>query len=82
MGYSPEDRKTALSQINLGHPEIAKACGVERSLVSHVIAGRRWMGKGARQIMAFISLKLDKPILELFPESTRKKGQGKVKRAA
>jgi transcriptional regulator with XRE-family HTH domain len=76
MGFSRLDRKMALLKIGMNQRRIAEALGIDASLVSHVLAGRRWMGTDSRKIMNFISEKVGVPVAEFFPGSERRHGGG------
>ncbi len=75
MPWTRLDRKVALLRIGKSHTDIAKDCKVERSLVSHVMAGRRWSGPDARQVMEHIANLLGAPVMEIFPGSERRRGE-------
>lgn len=76
MGFSRLDRKVALVTINMNNRMIAETLKVDASLVSHVLAGRRWMGADSRRIMNFVADKVGIPVAEFFPGSERRKGEG------
>lgn len=78
MGLTPLDRKTALRKVRLTQKMVGEACHTDVSLVSHVIAGRRWMGQDARRIMDYICDKTDIPIEKMFPWYERRKGYRKL----
>lgn len=75
MPFSRLDRKVALLRIGKSHTDIAGACGVERSLVSHVMAGRRWSGTDARKVMEYIAGLMGAPVDEVFPGGDRRRGE-------
>lgn len=77
MGFSRLDRKVALLKIGMNQRMIGDALGIESSLVSHVLAGRRWMGSDARRVMNFIADKTGVPVEEFFPGSNRRKGDSR-----
>lgn len=77
MGFSRLDRKVALLKIGMNQRMVGDAIGVESSLVSHVLAGRRWMGKDARRVMNFLAIKVGVPVVEMFPGSDRRKGDSR-----
>lgn len=64
------DRKAELARRGLSNRQIAKDLGVDESLVSHVIAGRRLTGDDARRVMELIAEKLGTPVEVAFPELT------------
>jgi hypothetical protein len=66
MRFTALDRKMALRTLNISGRQIGRECGVDASLVSHVIAGRRWMEHMAELIGA--------PMDDLFPGHDRRKG--------
>jgi len=80
MGFSRLDRKVALLKIGWNQRQIARAVGVHWSLVSHVLAGRRWMGTDAHRIMEFIAAKAGVPVGTFFPGVTRRKGEAGTSR--
>lgn len=70
--FSRMDRKVALLRLGQNHTAIAAHLGVERSLVSHVMAGRRWSGSDARRVMEYIAGLLGAPLAEVFPGGERR----------
>jgi transcriptional regulator with XRE-family HTH domain len=81
MGFTPLERKTALAAKKITQADIAAACQVHPSLVSHVIAGRRWMGSEGRKVLNYIADQLGLPVEEVFPGSDRRKGYRAVEAA-
>ena len=77
MAFSRVDRKIALLKTGWNNVKVADHLGVDRTLVSHVIAGRRWMGRDARKIMQFLAHRFGVPLVEAFPGSTRRKGEAR-----
>lgn len=80
MGLSPEDRKSALERIAVTQGDIARALnpdpanlGSYRTLVCHVMKGRRWNGAEAKRIQQHIAERLGQPVAEVFPESLQVK---------
>lgn len=69
MPMAPLDRKVALIRLRVSHQEIAAACGVDRSLISHVVAARRTTGEDARRVMQWIADRLGLPLAVVFPET-------------
>lgn len=67
MAFSTLDRKVALLKSGINQRMVADACGVDFTLVSHVIAGRRWLGTDARRVMMYIARKTGVPVKEFFP---------------
>jgi len=75
MGMTRVDRKVALLRIGKRHTEIARDCGVDLSVVSHVISGKRWTGPQARKVMQHIANILGMPLDEVFPGWNRRAGK-------
>jgi hypothetical protein len=73
MAMDKVDRKVALLRIGKSHTDIARECGVDRSVVSHVIAGDRWSGPQSRKVMHYITKTLGLPMEHVFPGSDRRK---------
>jgi transcriptional regulator with XRE-family HTH domain len=74
MQFTALDRKMALRTLNISGRQIGRECGVDASLVSHVIAGRRWMGSPARRVMQHMADIIGAPMDDLFPGHDRRKG--------
>jgi transcriptional regulator with XRE-family HTH domain len=74
MRFTALDRKMALRTLNISGRQIGRECGVDASLVSHVIAGRRWMGSPARRVMQHMAELIGAPMDDLFPGHDRRKG--------
>jgi hypothetical protein len=81
MPFSRIDRKVALLRLNLSNAAIAGEIGVDESLVSHVIAGRKRSGPKARQIIRYVAEKIGAPEHEVFPGSDRRTERPAGKRA-
>jgi hypothetical protein len=75
MAFSHVDRKQALHNIGLTQRQISQVCQTDVTLVSHVLVGRRWLGKDARRIMEYIVNRTSIPIDTFFPWSRRRKGE-------
>lgn len=73
MPFSRLDRKAALLRIGKSNKDIADACGVDHTLVSHVLAGRRWTSPGARRVMDYVAGLLGAPVTEVFPGAERRR---------
>lgn len=74
MPFSRLDRKAALLRIGKSNKDIADVCGVDHTLVSHVLAGRRWTSTAARKVMAYVAELLGAPVGEVFPGHERRHG--------
>ena len=74
MPFSRLDRKVALTRLSVTNQDIAAALGVHASLVSHVIAGRRWEGKDGRRVMQHVADLIGAPVGEVFPGWDRRRG--------
>jgi hypothetical protein len=74
MAYTKHARKAALAGMDKKMLDIALAVGVDASLVSHVIAGRRWTGPDARKVMEYVAGLIGAPVDEVFPGSERRRG--------
>lgn len=77
MASEPPDRKTwtrldrrvAMLKLGATQQTIADACQCDVSLVSHVIAGRIYGGRGkSRKVMEHIAALTGEPIEIVFPE--------------
>lgn len=68
-------RKMELMRKGVTQREIAGACDVDESLVSHVIAGRRASGDDGRKVMAYIAKLIGAPLTEVFPQADRRQGE-------
>lgn len=71
MPLNAADRKTALAAKRVSMGAVSRTLGVSHSLVSHVIAGRRWMGTDGRRVVEYVSELLELPVEEAFPEAHR-----------
>lgn len=74
MPFSRLDRKVALVKLSISNADIAEAVGVDQSLVSHVLAGRKRDGDKAQQIIRHIASLIGAPAEEVFPGSERRAG--------
>lgn len=72
MPFSRVDRKTVLLQGGKSQRDIAQATGTDETLVSHVLAGRRWSYVGAQSIMRYVAELAGVPVQECFPGSERR----------
>ncbi len=77
VAFSKLDRKVALVLAGWNNKRIGEALSVDPSLVSHVIAGRRWQGKQGRRVMAYIAGIIGQSVTDVFPGSDRRKRGGK-----
>lgn len=74
MPFSKLTRKVALLQLNMTNVQIGKDLGVDPSLVSHVIAGRRYGGDDAQRVIRHIASLIGAPVDEVFPGWDRRAG--------
>lgn len=67
MPLSPVDRKYILMRAGKTQVGIADELGVDFSLVSHVLAGRRLTSPNARRIMEHVARLAGRQVHEVFP---------------
>ena len=67
MTLSPVDRKILLMKAGKSQVDVADECGVDPSLVTHVIAGRKLTSPAAQKVMEHIAGLSDLEIAEIFP---------------
>lgn len=67
MSITPVDRKILLMKAGKSQVDVADECGVDPSLVTHVIAGRKLTSPAAQKVMEHIAQLAGLPIAEVFP---------------
>lgn len=67
MPLSPVDRKYILMRAGKTQVGVADELGVDFSLVSHVLAGRRLTSPNARRIMEYVARLAGQQIHDVFP---------------
>lgn len=67
MSVSAVDRKIVLLKAGKTQTNVADECGVDPSLVTHVIAGRKLSSPAAKKVMEYIANLADVPVENLFP---------------
>jgi len=67
MSITPVDRKILLMKAGKSQVDVADECGVDPSLVTHVIAGRKLSSPAAQKVMEHIASLADLRIDEVFP---------------
>lgn len=72
MPITRHDRKAELTRKGVTLRQIASEEGVNETLVSHVLAGRRITGDDAKRVMANIAAKIGSSVDEVFPELQEK----------
>lgn len=73
MPFSRIDRKTALLQAGKSQRDVAQAVGVDETVVSHVLAGRRWSAPDGLLVMRYLSDLFGIPMDEVFPGWERRR---------
>lgn len=64
------DRKIILLRAGKTQVQIADECGVDFTLVNHVVAGRRLTSTSARKVMEYIARLAGLQVDEVFPIDT------------
>ena len=67
MTLSLIDRKILLMKAGKSQVDVADECGVDPSLVTHVIAGRKLTSPAAQKVMEHIAGLANLEIVEVFP---------------
>jgi len=67
MSITPVDRKILLMKAGKTQVDVADECGVDPSLVTHVIAGRKLTSPAAQKVMEHIAHLAGLQISEVFP---------------
>lgn len=62
-------RKAALVIAGVTNRQVAEATGVDETLVSHVLAGRRLHMPEAQKVMDYVAAISGKPVEDLWPAS-------------
>lgn len=67
MTLSTVDRKILLMKAGKSQVDVADECGVDPSLVTHVIAGRKLTSPAAQKVMEYIAHLTGLQVDEVFP---------------
>ena len=68
MPITAVDRKVLLLKAGVSQMQIAIDCGVDPTIVTHVMAGRFLTSPRGRKVVEHIAQLLDMPVEHLFPE--------------
>lgn len=68
MSFSPLTRKAELVRADVSQRQVAVDCEVDESLVSHILAGRRWEHPAALKVMRYLAGIFGVPVSVAFPD--------------
>lgn len=82
MPFGPRQRKAHLHLAGQSQQEIARATGTDETLVSHVMAGRRYRHPDAPKVMAHVAALFGMPVEVVFPQAPKYEGPDRRSGAA